>query len=145
MSSPKIQIKIIKPVLVTSITGNGKVPKANKDIDRLYSYLYKHKLKTKIAGSTIALFYTEFGGKYEVAVPIRETIPVEGDIKIQSLPSVKCMSIIHQGNLDNIKESFDLLKKYQKEHRLKWLFPVREIYNPTQIGDYVTEIQVPIE
>lgn len=145
MSSPKIQIKIIKSILVTSIEGYGKIPQVNKDIDRLYEYIYKHKLEEKIAGSTIVLFYTEFGGKYEVAVPIKKAIPVKGDIKIQALPAIQCMSLIHKGSADNIDHSFSLLKKHQLTNKYQWLFPIREIYNPTDSADYVTEIQVPIK
>lgn len=143
---PKITIKTIKPILVACIEGNGHIPDINKDINKLYEYIYRNNLQDLINGPTIGLFFTESAGKYIAAVPIKERIVAKGSIKIQTLPSIKCMSVLHEDRADSINESFNLLKKYQKKHKLQWLFPVREVYIPSSevSGGYLTEIQVPI-
>lgn len=104
--SPKIQIKTTASVKVVSIEGDGKILDFNRDVEKIYGYLYKNGLQDKIAGPLIGLFYTEFGGKYIVAVPvnkfvsgeIKEDVPTKEPIKIDTLPPIRCMSIIHHGN-----------------------------------------------
>lgn len=145
--SPEIQIKTTEPVKIALIEGEGKIPDFNRDVEKIYGYLYKNTLQDKIAGPLIGLFYTEFGGKYTVAVPIKEDIPTEEPIKIDTFPPVQCMSIIHKGSWKTIDESYDKLKKYAKDNNLEWHFPTREIFIKSD-GDenkYLTEICVPIE
>lgn len=145
MNQTDIQIKTVPPILVVSIEGNGKVADANRDIDRLYEYIYANNLQDRINGLTIALFYTEFGGKYVVAVSLKEAIPVKEDIKVKFLPEIKCVSFIHEGDPSYLDDSFKLLKEYEEENNIKWQFPVREIYlSSNKPGVYMIEIQIPI-
>ena len=141
-----IKIKNISPILVALIEGRGKIPDFNKDLDRLYRWLYANNYQEKIAGPTIGLFYTKFGGKYIVAVPVKEKFPVKEGIKIRKLPKIRCVSIIHRGSWKNIEDSFNKLFDYIKAHKLVWRFPVREIYLRCDGGekDYLTEIQIPL-
>lgn len=129
------------------IEGDGKIPDFNRDVEKLYGYLYKNNLQDRIAGSLIGLFYTEFGGKYIVAVPITEDVPTQNLIKTDMLPPIQCMSIIHKGSWKTIDESYDKLKKYAKDNNLGWHFPTREIFIKADSNeeDYLTEIQVPVE
>jgi len=141
-----IKIKNISPILVALIEGRGKIPDFNKDLDRLYRWLYENNYQEKIAGPTIGLFYTKFGGKYIVAVPVKEKFPVKENIKIRKLPKIRCVSIIHKGSWKNIEDSFNKLFDYIKAHKLVWRFPVREIYLRCdgEEKDYLTEIQIPL-
>lgn len=143
----KGEIKTTSPILVAYIVDDGKIADLNRDIDVLYRYLYNNNLQDKIVGPTIALFYTEFGGKYVAAVPIKEKIPLAGSIKVGILPSVKCISAVRKGSWKMIEQSLDILKEYSRKHDLPWFFPVREIYIKTdgKESDYLTEIQMPIE
>ena len=142
-----IKIKIISPILVALIEGRGKISDFNKDLDRLYRWLYENNYQEKITGPTIGLFYTKFGGKYIAAVPVKEKFPVKEDIKIRKLPKIRCVSIIHKGSWKNIEDSFNKLFGYIKAHKLAWRFPVREIYLRCdgEEKDYLTEIQIPLK
>lgn len=144
--SNKIKIKNSKVTLVISIEGNGKISDFNKDVDKLYNYLYLSGFQENISGPLIGIFYTEHGGKYEAAIPIKKPIPLNDSIKIKTLPSIKCVSIIHYGCYQTINDSFNLLKDYVKEKKLLWKFPVVEYYLKSEglEKDYLTEIQVPI-
>jgi effector-binding domain-containing protein len=142
-----IKIKTIPHILVASIHGRGKIKDLNKDIDKLYEYIYKNNYQDKITGPTIALFYTKSGSKYIAAVPIKEKFPTKGKIKIRKLPKIKCVSIIHrEGNIEN---SYNRLFTYIKKYNLNWSFPVREIYIPRGKNKYtvkyIIEIQIPIK
>lgn len=125
----RIKIKKTKQILAVVTEGRGKILDFNKSIDELYTYLYSSlEFKSKINGPLIGLFYSEFGGKYKAAVPIKEKIPVKGKIKIDLLPEQKCVCTIHKGSYRTIEEAFRRLKAYLKEKNLKLRFPVREVY-----------------
>lgn len=142
----QVKLKTTKPILVVSIEGIGRIPDFNKSVDRLYNYLYDKGFENKIAGSLMGLFYSESGGKYIAAVPIKEKIPVENNIKVAILPKIKCVSTLHKGGYKTIEEAFDRLKKYLNQRNLKLKFPVREIYinSSGKEEDYLTEIQIPL-
>jgi len=142
-----VQIKTVLPILTVLIEGKGEIPNFNQDIDRLYHYLYQNNFQNYIAGPTIGLFYSETGGKYIAAVPIKKAFSTEGDIKIKKLPKIKCASIIHKGSWKTIDQSFNKIFTYLKENNLKWRFPVREIYLKCdgEEEEYLTEIQIPIK
>lgn len=143
----EISKKHVRKINVISIVGNGQVPDFDKDVDKLYKYLYKNNLQGKISSPLIGLFYTEYGGKYIVAIPIKEEILITDGITIQELPEVDVVSIMHLGSYKTIESSFNTLKNYFKEHGLTWKFPVREIYVKSD-GDenkFKTEIQVPFD
>jgi len=59
-----IKTKDISPILAALIEGRGKIADFNKDLNRLYRYIYQNTYQKKITGPTIGLFYTKFGGKY---------------------------------------------------------------------------------
>ena len=141
-----IKIKNIKPILAIGIEGNGQISDFNKDVDRLYNYLFQRNFKDKIAGPLIGVFYTEFGGKYIVVIPIKKKIPVKRGIKILTLPKIKCISTMHKGSYKTIDEAFNRLREYLKSKCLKLKFPVREVYinSSGKEENYLTEIQIPL-
>jgi len=142
-----IKIKNIFPILVALIEGKGEISDFNKDLDRLYRYIYENNYQDKIAGPTIGLFYTKHGGKYIAAVPVKEKFPVRNNIKIRKLPRIRAVSIVHKGSWKEIEDSFNKLFEYIKAHKLVWRFPVREIYLRCdgEEKDYLTEIQIPLK
>lgn len=142
----EIKIKEIDSFLAATIEGDGKIPDFNKDVDKLYEYLYSHGYGELICGPTIGLFYTEHGGKYIVAAPVKTSKEFSGGVKLQTLPAIRCTSLLHTESAETIEESFNKLKKYRKKHKIEWVFPVREVYFPSEDkeGKYLIEIQVPI-
>lgn len=141
----KVILKQIEPILVVKVEGDGNIQDFDRDLNKLYEYLFSHKLQNQIAGPAIGLFYTELGGKYVVAIPMKKTVTLDDSMKMDTLPSISCTSVLHTKGSETIEESFNLMKEYRKRHNIKWLFPVREIYVPSQNnkGKYNIEIQVP--
>lgn len=136
-------IKHVLPIIVASITGEGNVAAMNSDLDQLYKYLYAHNLQDAINGPAMALFYTETGGKYIAAVPVKGAVQVPSPILVYELPAIKCLALTVN---DDVDAGFGVLKYYQIKNGLDWYFPVREIYIPsTEPNTYLTEIQVPIQ
>lgn len=142
-----VKIKTTKPILVISIEGYGKIADFEKDLDKLYSYLYENSFQENLVGPSIGIFHTEHGGKYEVAIPINKPILVKGTMRTKTIPSIKCISILHKGSYKTIEHSFNLLKDYVKKNKLIWMFPVMEHYIKSNGPEetYLTEIQVPIK
>lgn len=147
LSSHDVVVKNVDPLLGATLEASGKIPDFNRDIDKLYEYLYSHGFGDQISGPTIGLFYTEHGGRYVVAIPVKENITLEGNIKINTLPAIRCTSLLHTEGPETIEESFNKLKQYRKQHNIELVFPIREVYIPSQEkkGKYDIEIQIPIE
>lgn len=103
MDEQEITSKTTEPQLVVLIEGKGKIPDFNKDVDRLFEYLYENNLQSKIAGPLIGIFYSEFGGKYLAAVPLEENIEVNEKIKMQTLPGIECITVLHKGSYRQLK------------------------------------------
>ena len=141
-----ISQKIVDPILVALINGIGSIEDFNRDSDKLFEYLYSNNFRTEIAGPLVGIFYTEFGGRYKTAIPIKKIILVPDPIQIQNLPKITCLSLVHQGSWKTINNSFEKIKRYEEENNIAWQFPVREVYlkSDGDEKDYRTEIQVSI-
>ncbi len=122
--------------------GSGDTRAFNKDLDQIYIYLYKNNLASFISGPAQGIFYSKTPGKYLAVVPIKETVSVDPNLfQIKRLPSAKMVVAIHKGDSKKIDETFNTIFRWIKKHKLKWYFPVREIYHTED----TIEIQVPVE
>ena len=107
------------------------------------------------AGKPMTLYYDgeykEEGADFEPCIPVRKGKEVEG-ISVRELKGGKCVSLIHKGPYETLKDSYCKLFGYLGEKRYKAVLPTREVYrkgpglifkgNP---NNYLTEIQVLIE
>lgn len=145
----EIQIKVVPSFIVVGIENEGVLVDFNRDLDRVFGYLYENNLEGNIAGPGMGLFFSEFGsGKYIAAVPVANKIfSVIEDIRLISLPEIECAFLVHRGSYSTIQNSFDRLKQYFRRHRFQWGFPVRELYLKTSgpEEEFLTEIQVPVK
>lgn len=101
---PEIKVKEVEPVWVAYIEGWGLVENLNRDIDELYRYLHQHNLQDKITGPSMGLFFTENGGRYQAAVPIKDEIEGGDIVKTERLSVIKYLSLFHNTGVENIGE-----------------------------------------
>ena len=84
-------------------------------------------------------------------MPIRKLVASNG-MSIHELPAARCVTLMHCGPYEDLKNAYAKLLKYTKEKGYKVSLPTREVYvkgpgmifrgNPKK---YVTEVQFPIE
>ena len=72
-----------------------------------------------------------------------------GEIRIVTLIEHKVLSGIHNGSLDNIQESYNIMAEYSIENKYDIIGSPKEIYikNKYEVDneeDLVTEIQLPV-
>lgn len=145
----KIETKSISEVTVASIRYKGKY----SDVGNYIKTIYK-----EIKGSSIgASFNCYYDSDYKEAADIEICVPVKKliespNIVCKRLPSIKCISIIHNGPYEEINKAYKAIFDYINKNNIISLLPSREIYikgpgmifkgNPKK---YITEIIIPIE
>jgi effector-binding domain-containing protein len=146
----QIEEREVEPLLVAGIRMKGFYSDCGQGFATLGKRLGRH-----IAGKPLCLFYDgeyrEGDANFEPCMPIAKRIETEG-VSVHELPAARCVTLIHRGAYDELKNSYARLLKYVKEHGYKVSLPTREVYlkGPGMIfrGDpkkYSTEIQLPIE
>jgi DNA-binding transcriptional MerR regulator len=95
--------------------------------------------------------YKEEDADFEPCVPVRKGKSVEG-ISVRELAGGKCVSLIHKGPYEMLRDSYRKIFAYINEKGYKTRIPTREVYrkgpglilkgNPK---NYLTEIQVLID
>ena len=144
---PEIIHKIVAPQLMGGIRMRGKY----EDCKPLFKQLGK-KFGFNICGPAFMLYYDEEykaeDADFEVCMSIRKG---EGndEISVREFPGGACVSLLHHGPYDNLKESYDRILSYCCENQIKIESPIRELYlkgpgmffkgNPKK---YITEIQI---
>ncbi|HEX5470679.1 MAG TPA: MerR family transcriptional regulator [Lacipirellulaceae bacterium] len=145
-----VEERDIEPVLVGGIRMKGDYSDCGQGFATLGKQLGPH-----IAGKPLCLFYDgeyrEGDANFEPCMPIRNPMEAEG-VTVHKLPAVHCVTLIHHGPYEELKNSYAKLLKYVKQHGYKVTLPTREVYlkGPGMVfrGNskiYVTEIQLPIE
>jgi len=149
-TSPTIEERDVASMLVAGIRMKGSY----SDCGKGFATLGK-RLTWRIAGKPLCLFYDgeyrEGDANFEPCMPIRQPIESVG-IAVRELPAVHCVTLVHRGPYDELKNSYARLIKHVKEHGYKISLPTREVYlkgpgmifrgNPKK---YLTEIQLPVE
>ncbi len=145
-----IQEREVESVLVAGIKMKGFYSDCGKGFATLSKQLGRN-----IAGKPLCLFYDgeyrEGDANFEPCMPIRKLIASNG-ISVHELPAARCVTLIHHGPYEDLRNSYAQLLKYVNEQGYKVSLPTREVYlkgpgmifrgNPKK---YVTEIQFPIE
>jgi effector-binding domain-containing protein len=112
------------------------------------------KVGRHISGKPMCLFYDseyrEGDANFEPCMPIRKLVEVEG-VDVRELPGGQCLSLMHLGHYDRLRDSYAKLRDYVQTHGCNVTLPTREIYhkgpgmnfwrNPAK---YLTEIQFPL-
>jgi DNA-binding transcriptional MerR regulator len=149
-ATPTIQERDIDSMLVAGIRMKGSYSDCGKGFATLGKTLGRN-----IAGKPLCLFYDgeyrEGDANFEPCMPIRKLVPSNG-ITVHELPAVHCVTIMHHGRYEDLKDSYAKLLKSVHEHGYKVSLPTREVYvkgpgmifrgNPKK---YITEIQLPVE
>jgi len=113
------------------------------------------KMGRYTSGKPMTLYYDgeykEEDADFEPCVPVRKGKDAEG-ISIRELKGGRCVSLIHKGPYDTLRDSYKKVFGYINEKGYKATVPTREVYkkgpglifkgNPR---NYLTEIQVMIE
>ncbi len=150
-----IQKKSVKEIRVISKRELGTYQETTAKLyDELIEQLNRPENRdtVKITGPLIALFYDdeykEEDADIEIALPISGDISVyETRIVVKTLPKVDVISTIHKGPNYNSDKAYIQIMEYAKEHNLKLLIPIREIYftylENIPEEELLTEIQFP--
>lgn len=144
-----IQERVLEPVLVAGIRMTGCYGDCGKGFKQLGRKVGRH-----IAGKPMCLFYDgeyrEGDANFEPCMPIRKLVQVEG-VEVRELPGGRCLSLMHLGHYDRLRESYAKLRDYVQAHGCNVTLPTREIYHkgPGMIfwgnpAKYLTEIQFPL-
>jgi DNA-binding transcriptional MerR regulator/effector-binding domain-containing protein len=142
----EIQEKMLAPMLVGGIRMKGRYSECGKGFAQLGKSLGR-----QICGSPFLLHYDseyrEDDADFEACMPVRQRREVKG-ITTRELPGGKCVSLLHQGQYDQLGHSYAKILKYVKERGYGVIMPTREVYlkgpgmifkgNPQK---YLTEIQ----
>lgn len=71
-------------------------------------------------------------------------------IKFRTLPAAKVLSIYHKGAYDNIGEAYAYIMEYAEKNGYEVAGLAREsyidgIWNKESVGDWLTEVQLPVK
>ncbi len=149
-TTSKIQERDVEPVRVAGIRMKGSYADCGKGFATLGKQLGRH-----IAGKPMCLFYDgeyrEGDATFEPCMPVRNGNASNG-FSMHELPAAHCVTLVHRGPYEELRNSYARLLKYVNEHGYKVSLPTREVYlkgpgmifrgNPKK---YLTEIQLPIE
>ncbi|MFC2066882.1 MerR family transcriptional regulator [Chloroflexota bacterium] len=154
MPNYQVVIKKVEPQTIASI--RAALP-TYSDIGQLYGEIFGYLGSQGIAipaGPTMFICYdAEYKEKdvdVEASVPIGETIPDSGRIKVYELPGMEqAACTIYKGPYENIGEAYSAIMAWTESNGYQITGPDRELYltSPADTQDpskYVTEIQFPI-
>jgi len=130
-------------MLIASI--NFRDDYERKNIPSMFERLFK-QCKEHVCGPAITLYnYGVYSNGIDVEVCFPVTQPIEtDDVRSRNLESVEVFSIIHNGPLERIRESYSKLYGYFREHGIVGTNFGREIrlkFNSDNPEENVTEVQ----
>ena len=144
---PEIIHKTVEPQLMAGLRTRGKFEDCAQHFKRLGK-----KFGFKICGPAFMLYWDEEfkadDADYEACMSIRKG---EGDdeISVREFPGGRCVSLLHLGPYENLKQSYDRILCYCRDNEINISSPIREVYlkgpgmifkgNPKK---YRTEIQI---
>lgn len=88
--------------------------------------------------------------KFYCGFPIQETIKLDENMQLFSIPAGQTIVTLHKGSYNNLEEAFKRIDNYAKENNLKTGSPYWEVYikdpNTTKSeNDLLTKIYMPIK
>lgn len=146
----EIEEKQLDTLLIAGHRMKGRYEEVGKGLG-----LVCRKMGRQINGKPMTLYhdseYKETDADFEPCVPIRKGKDAEG-ISVRELPGGRCISLIHKGPYETLRDSYKTVFGYINEKGYKTKLPSREVYlkGPGMIfkgnpKNYLTEIQVLIE
>lgn len=151
----EIKEKTIEDQKVAIMNYKGSLNDMEVLIGKLSGWLEVEEIET--AGKLFAIFYNnprtakENEVVYDVGIPINpELDPDETEeIRIVTLIEHTVLSGIHNGTMDNIQETYNIMAEYSIENKYDIIGSPKEIYikNRYEVDnedDMVTEIQLPV-
>lgn len=126
-TSFEIRERVLDPVLVAGIRMSGFYSDCGKGFKQLGRKVGRH-----IVGKPMCLFYDseyrEGDANFEPCMPIRTLVDVEG-VNVRELPGGRCLSLMHLGHYDRLRDSYAKLRDYVQTHGCNVTLPTREIYH----------------
>ncbi len=123
--------------------------------DELYGYLQVQSALAEASFPSLAVYYdAEFNEErvdVEAAVPVSRRLPPDERWRMHELPGVEHMACaIHQGGYEGLGEAYSALLTWAEVSGYRVVGPNRELYlqppqPERQPGDYITEVQLPVE
>jgi DNA-binding transcriptional MerR regulator/effector-binding domain-containing protein len=146
----EIQERDVESVLIAGVKMTGSYSDCGQGFATLGRKLGRH-----IAGTPLCLFYDgeyrDGDANFEPCMPVRKRIEADG-VSVRELPAARCVTRLHCGPYEELRNSYALLLKYVKSRGYDISLPTREVYlkgpgmifrgNPKK---YLTEIQLPIQ
>jgi effector-binding domain-containing protein len=155
-----VVLETVEPLRVASI--HGVVPSVEEvgdTFDRLFGILEEYvKRNGYRTGPPMAIFHDSGSGSRMLDMHVELAIPLEGDVpasepsreqvRVYELPRVEAMAhVVYKGPYEEIKNAYEALFAWAREHEYKVAGPSREIYLSCGEGDsrnYLTEVQFPV-
>ncbi len=141
----EMEVKSRPEIKIISLKGKGE-PLENFDSKAEELHLFLHQKGIEPAGPTLGVFYRdrrEVGVDnviWDAAVPVSEEIPVEGEIKFQTLEPAQISAVTLTGGYDLIGPALKYMEAVLQKQQLEWSWPLTEIYH-TEGETPVTELQ----
>jgi effector-binding domain-containing protein len=143
----QVEFRELEPMLVGGIRMKGYYSDCGQGFKLLGRRLGRH-----LAGKPLCLFYDgeyrEGDADFEPCMPLRKPVEAEG-ISVRELPGGRCLTLMHIGTYEHLRESYDRLRDFIKERGCQVLLPTREVYHkgPGMIfrgnpQKFLTEIQM---
>ena len=147
--------KTIEDQKVAIMNYKGSLQDMEVLIGKLSGWVEVEEIET--VGNLFAIFYNnprtakENEVVYDVGIPINpELDPDETEIiRIVNIIEHKVLSGIHNGSLDNIQDTYNIMAEYSIENKYDIIGSPKEVYikNKYEVDneeDMVTEIQLPV-
>ena len=151
----EIREKTIEHQKVAIMNYKGSLNDMEVLIGKLTGWIEVEEIET--IGNLFAIFYNnprtakENEVVYDVGIPINpELDPDETEeIRIVNIIEHKVLSGIHNGSLDNIQETYNVMAEYSIENKYDIIGSPKEVYikNKFEVEneeDMITEIQLPV-
>ncbi len=146
----EIEEKQLDTILIAGHRMTGRYKEVGRGLG-----LVCRKMGRQINGKPMTLYhdgeYKETDADFEPCVPVRQGKDADG-ISVRELPGGRCVSLIHKGPYETLRESYKTVFSYINEKGYTTKLPSREVYlkGPGMIfkgnpKNYLTEIQVLIE
>jgi DNA-binding transcriptional MerR regulator len=146
----EIEEKQLDTILIAGHRMRGRYQEVGRGLG-----LVCRKMGRNASGKPMTLYhdsdFKENDADFEPCIPVRRGKDAEG-ISVRELPGGRCVSLIHKGPYETLRDSYKTVFGYINEKGYKTKLPSREVYlkGPGMIfkgnpKNYLTEIQVLIE
>lgn len=147
METKKVSpVKVFYHSELTTLEGIHAV--AIREIENMYAEAAKSGIKES---APMQFIYYDFDGKpgskftLEIAIVVDEEKPYTGKYKFKTLDGFSCVSTIHNGNVNDLGETYQKFMPEVMQSGLQLSNQSREVYHKyteQESADNVTEIQI---